>query len=310
MRETLQALVDHAGTGSRVRSLPIGPAQDGDAHGEHRGPAAVRAVPLAALQRVAVLRHRPRRPTELGWEPRALERVDGHRVLRVVPRSTARRSPRPRAVPRTSPSPASASSARSSSSHNCSSEGLWSPIPDRDRSAGSSGRSGHAEARQTCLRVPRRLAQSCARNWSALRAAIAMIAACGFTPGASGSSDASLTRRLRVAPDAAEAVGAGRGAVLAHAHRRREVHGHQVGAGARRTRPTNRRGPRGVRTTGPPAIDGYSSVAPAASSTSPRCTRPASQPAHVGVGEPVRDERRPQPGQRDDATAAVLRIAA
>jgi nucleoside-diphosphate-sugar epimerase len=27
MRETLQALVDHAGTGSRVRSLPVGPAQ-------------------------------------------------------------------------------------------------------------------------------------------------------------------------------------------------------------------------------------------------------------------------------------------
>jgi nucleoside-diphosphate-sugar epimerase len=27
MRETLQALVDHAGTGSRVRSLPIGPAR-------------------------------------------------------------------------------------------------------------------------------------------------------------------------------------------------------------------------------------------------------------------------------------------
>jgi len=26
MRETLQALVDHAGTGSRVRSLPVGPA--------------------------------------------------------------------------------------------------------------------------------------------------------------------------------------------------------------------------------------------------------------------------------------------
>ena len=27
MRETLQALVDHAGTGSEVRSLPIGPAR-------------------------------------------------------------------------------------------------------------------------------------------------------------------------------------------------------------------------------------------------------------------------------------------
>jgi hypothetical protein len=34
------------------------------------------------------------------------------------------------------------------------------------------------------------------RNWSLLRSAIAMIAACGFTPGASGRSDASLTRRF------------------------------------------------------------------------------------------------------------------
>ena len=43
-------------------------------------------------------------------------------------------------------------------------------------------------------------AQASDRKWSLLRAAIAMIAACGFTPGASGSSDASLTRRFAVAP--------------------------------------------------------------------------------------------------------------
>ena len=33
MRETLQALVDHAGTGSRVRSLPVAPARVADAGG-------------------------------------------------------------------------------------------------------------------------------------------------------------------------------------------------------------------------------------------------------------------------------------
>ena len=82
-----QALVDHAGTGSRVRSLPAGagPARACSALAR-LGAGAVRAVPLAAVQRVAVVRHRRRRATELGWEPHALERVDGDRVVRVVPR--------------------------------------------------------------------------------------------------------------------------------------------------------------------------------------------------------------------------------
>ena len=39
--------------------------------------------------------------------------------------------------------------------------------------------------------------QPSVRNWSQLRVAMAMIAACGLTPGASGMSEASLTRRLR-----------------------------------------------------------------------------------------------------------------
>ena len=69
MRETLQALVDHAGTGSQVRSLPIGPARS-----------AMQAVANAGLAPFApyhwllygeslwfdVTRAR----TELGWEPR------------------------------------------------------------------------------------------------------------------------------------------------------------------------------------------------------------------------------------------------
>ena len=50
--------------------------------------------------------------------------------------------------------------------------------------------------------------RSSARSASALRAAIVMIAACGFTPGASGSSEASLTRRFARAVHPAEAVGA------------------------------------------------------------------------------------------------------
>ena len=72
--------------------------------------------------------------------------------------------------------------------------------------------------------------QVSARNWSQLRVAMAMIAACGLTPGASGMSDPSFTRRLPVPPHPTEAVGSGAPAILAHAHARREMHGHQVGA--------------------------------------------------------------------------------
>ena len=86
MRETLQALVDHAGTGSRVRSLPVAPAtcRDEDVGGSWAG--AVRAVPLVALRRVVVVRHHEG-AGGVGMGAASLERVDGDRVVRVVPRA-------------------------------------------------------------------------------------------------------------------------------------------------------------------------------------------------------------------------------
>ena len=90
MRETLQALVDHAQTGSRVRSLPVAPAAAGDA-------ARSRSLGLAPFAPYHWLlyseslyfdvdqgAHRAR----LGAA--ALERVDGDRVVRVVPRPPRR----------------------------------------------------------------------------------------------------------------------------------------------------------------------------------------------------------------------------
>lgn len=68
MRETLQALVDHAGTGSRVRSLPVAPAQLG-----MRTLAGLGLAPFAAyhwlLYGESLWFDTTRARTELGWTP-------------------------------------------------------------------------------------------------------------------------------------------------------------------------------------------------------------------------------------------------
>jgi nucleoside-diphosphate-sugar epimerase len=69
MRETLQALVDHAGTGSRVRSLPVEPAR-----AAMRALAALGLAPFAPyhwlLYGESLWFDTNRARTELGWEPK------------------------------------------------------------------------------------------------------------------------------------------------------------------------------------------------------------------------------------------------
>ena len=84
MRETIQALVEHAGTGSVIRSLPDKDGQVGDAGSGDPGAGAVRPVPLVAVRRVAVLRHH-QGSHRARLDPAPLQRVHAHRVVRLVP---------------------------------------------------------------------------------------------------------------------------------------------------------------------------------------------------------------------------------
>ena len=69
MRETLQAVADHAGTGSQVRSLPVGPAKVG-----MKGLSLVGLAPFASyhwlLYAESLWFDTTKAQTELGWQPR------------------------------------------------------------------------------------------------------------------------------------------------------------------------------------------------------------------------------------------------
>ncbi len=90
MRETLQALVDHADTGSRVRSLPIGPAP---AAMKLSSPASA-SLPFAPYHWLLYGESLWFDITKAETGARAgdppLERLDGDRVLRLVPRPPRR----------------------------------------------------------------------------------------------------------------------------------------------------------------------------------------------------------------------------
>ena len=83
MRESLESLCTHAGTGSRVRSLPARPAAVLMKAGAARSPRTVRAVPLDDVLEVAVVRHRPR-PRRSRLAAEMVERRDARRQLRLV----------------------------------------------------------------------------------------------------------------------------------------------------------------------------------------------------------------------------------
>ena len=112
MREALGHLCRHAGTGAQVRRLPAGPAGRGDAGQRRAAPDTVRAVPLADVRPVDVVRHRAR--AGRSWAGRR-----AGRPTRCSPRATTgssptgrRRPPAPAAPRHTGAPPAPARSAR------------------------------------------------------------------------------------------------------------------------------------------------------------------------------------------------------
>ena len=144
----------------------------------------------------------------------------------------------------------------------------------------------------------------CERKWSLLRAAIAMIVPCGLTPGASGSSDASFTRRF-VKPHTRPKLSAPvrsrfspmrtvdvRCTVirLARLRESRVPPLHEVVGAARDDAAGHRR----VHLGGARREQHLAEV-----------QERAGEPAHVAVGQVVGDERRAEARQREHAPVAL-----
>ena len=85
MREAIEHVCAHAGTGARVRSLPVRPAAAAMRRDRPPRPHPVRPVPLADVRAVDVVRHRPR-PHRAGLAAAVLQRRDARRELRLVRR--------------------------------------------------------------------------------------------------------------------------------------------------------------------------------------------------------------------------------
>ena len=208
-------------------------------------------------------------------------------------RDRARRRRRSRRGPSTSSSGASSASRtrHRTAAPGRASEAAHEVLAEPARGAGDDQRSaGLARSPGRC----RRLTSELARKWSALRAAMAMIAACGLTPGRVGQQRGVVDAQVSEAAHPPEAVGAGRPRSSPIRTRRREVHGHEVRLPARSSashQPTRSSPVADDR----PADDRRVQLGGAGREQHLAEVHQApGQPAQVGVGEPVGDERRPQ----------------
>ena len=75
MREALEQVCRHAGTGARVRRLPAGPTAAAMPRQRSTAPHAVRPVPLADVRPLDVVRHRAR-PRRAGVDTAVVDRRD------------------------------------------------------------------------------------------------------------------------------------------------------------------------------------------------------------------------------------------